>query len=178
MSTVKVWDLPVRLCHWGLAACVLANLAVTEEGSDIHQYIGYTAAGIVAFRLLWGFIGTRHARFSDFFPTPARLSAHLRDLLQGRRDGHPGHNPLGALMMFALWGTVIGLGLTGYLMGTDQYWGSEELEEIHEVLANGLIGLIVLHIASAAAMSLWSRSNLIRAMITGNKTLPEQHPES
>ena len=72
MPSVKVWDLPVRLCHWALAACVLANLAFTESGSDLHELAGYTAVGIVAFRLLWGLIGSRHARFSDFWPTPAR----------------------------------------------------------------------------------------------------------
>lgn len=70
MQTVKIWDLPVRLSHWGLAACVLANLAVTEEGSPVHRYIGYAAFIIVSLRVLWGFIGSRHARFSDFSPPP------------------------------------------------------------------------------------------------------------
>ena len=68
MQKVKVWDIPVRLCHWGLAACVLANLAFMEEGDGIHQYVGYIAAGMVVFRVLWGLVGSRYARFSDFFP--------------------------------------------------------------------------------------------------------------
>ena len=173
MNSVKVWDLPVRLCHWGLAACVAANLAVTEEGSPLHRYIGYTAAGIVLFRLLWGLIGSRHARFRDFFPTPARVQNHLRQLKQGRAAPHAGHNPLGALMMLALWATVIGLGCTGWLMGTDAFFGSEIMEELHGFLADLLIPLIALHVAAAFIMSRLEQSGLIRAMFTGRKNLPD-----
>lgn len=90
MQTVKVWDLPVRLCHWGLAACVLANLLLTEDGSDIHEYVGYAAIGIVLFRLLWGFIGSRHARFADFWPSMARIRAHVGKLRRGEPEEHPG----------------------------------------------------------------------------------------
>ena len=174
MQKVKVWDIPVRLCHWGLAACVLANLAFTEEGDDIHQYVGYIAAGIVVFRVLWGFVGSRYARFSDFFPTPQRLITHGQRLLRRQPDPHLGHNPLGAMMMLVLWSVVIGLGVSGYLMGTEQFWGDETMEEIHEVLANSLIPLIALHVASALAMSFISKSNLVAAMITGNKNVPDE----
>lgn len=174
-KTVKVWDLPVRLCHWGLAACVLANLALTEDGSALHEYVGYAAAGIVAFRLLWGFVGSRHARFADFWPTPSRVMTHLRQMLRGQPEQHLGHNPLGALMMLTLWAVILGLGVTGYLMGTEAYWGNETLEEVHEVLANSLIPLIALHVASALLMSFMSKSKLVRAMITGRKALPDHH---
>lgn len=173
MNQIKVWDLPVRLCHWGLAACVLANLAVTEEGGDIHRYLGYTAAGIVLFRLLWGLVGSPYARFSDFWPTPARLAAHTRRLLKREPDPHPGHNPYGAVMMLALWAVVLGLGISGYLMGTDRFWGDERLEEIHEILANSLIPLVALHVASAVAMSWLEKTNLPLAMITGRKNRPQ-----
>ena len=81
---------------------MLANLAFTESGSDLHELAGYTAVGIVAFRLLWGLIGSRHARFSDFWPTPARLKAHWQQLKHGQTSPHPGHNPFGALMMLAV----------------------------------------------------------------------------
>ena len=81
-------------------------------------------------------------------------------------------------MMFALWSVVIGLGVTGYLMGTEQFWGDERLEEIHELLANSLIPLIALHVISAVAMSFISKNNLIAAMITGNKKLPNDHAQS
>lgn len=176
-QTVKVWDLSVRLCHWGLAACVIANLLITEEGSPIHQYVGYTAVAIVAFRTLWGLVGTKHARFSDFFPTPTRLYRHIKSMFQPAntacRVQHLGHNPLGALMMFALWGMIIGLGVSGYLLETEQYWGDEMLEEVHEILANSLYPLIGLHVAAAVAMSYLSKINLVKSMITGNKNLPK-----
>ena len=172
MQTVKVWDLPVRLCHWGLAACVLANLAFTEEGSDLHQYVGYIAVGIIVFRVLWGFVGNQYARFSDFFPTPKRLNTHIQHLIHRQPSEHLGHNPLGAIMMLVLWSVVVALGVTGYLMGTEAFWGDELMEEIHEALANGLMGLIALHILAAVGMSFMSKTNLVRAMITGKKILP------
>lgn len=86
-------------------------------------------------------------------------------------EEHLGHNPFGALMMFALWGVIIGLGVSGYLMGTDQFWGVEEIEEIHEILANALYVLVPIHVLSAIVMSQLQRQNLIKAMITGNKTV-------
>ena len=173
MPSVKVWDLPVRLCHWALAACVLANLAFTESGSDLHELAGYTAVGIVAFRLLWGLIGSRHARFSDFWPTPARLKAHWQQLKHGQTSPHPGHNPFGALMMLALWAVVLGLGISGYLMGTDRFWADDAVEAIHETLADGLMVLVGLHIAAALLMSYLEKTNLVRAMITGVKKRPD-----
>ncbi|MDO4232730.1 MAG: cytochrome b/b6 domain-containing protein [Lautropia sp.] len=171
-ESIKVWDLPVRLCHWALAAIVLLNLMVTEEGETVHRYLGYTAFGIVVFRLLWGFIGSRHARFDDFWPTPSRIAAHLRALRRREPEQHPGHNPLGAVMMLVLWATVLGLGISGYLMGTDAFWGDERVEAVHAFLANALIPLVVLHVLAAIVMSHLGHVNLVRAMITGRKTLP------
>ena len=109
-----------------------------------------------------------------FFPTPQRLITHGQRLLRRQPDPHLGHNPLGAMMMLVLWSVVIGLGVSGYLMGTEQFWGDETMEEIHEVLANSLIPLIALHVASALAMSFISKSNLVAAMITGHKNVPDE----
>ena len=173
MKTVKVWDLPVRLSPWGLAICVLANLFITEDGSDIHSYLGYTAVGIVVFRLLWGLIGNRYARFSDFWPTPARLKTHASNMMHGKRDEHLGHNPFGALMMLALWAGVIGLGITGWMMGTDQFWGEDWVEDVHEVFADGMIFLISFHVVAVFLMSWYEKRNLVRSMINGNKNIDE-----
>lgn len=173
-NKVRVWDIVVRACHWLLAIAVLSNLWLTEDGSRIHRYVGYTAVGITLLRLTWGVVGTKYARFSDFFPTPTRIKRHISELRYGQLTPTLGHNPLGALMMLALWGLVLCLGATGYLMGTDQFFGEEWLEELHEILANSLMGLVFLHIAAAIVMSHLERVNLIRAMITGNKDLPPQ----
>ena len=178
---VKVWDILVRFTHWTVAAGIIANLLFTEDGSDLHIYIGYTVVGLVVLRLLWGLIGTRYARFTNFFPTPTRLKHHLSALIVRRVDEqHLGHNPLAAIMMLSLWAVIIGLGVTGYLMETDifshiQLLGNKDvLEEIHELLANSLYLLVPLHIFAAIAMSYWQRQNLIKSMITGKKTVTDK----
>nr|WP_294864037.1 cytochrome b/b6 domain-containing protein [uncultured Pseudogulbenkiania sp.] len=171
-ETIRVWDRFVRFFHWALAGGILANLLLLEEGDPPHRWVGYAAAALVLARIGWGFIGSRHARFADFFPTPSRLAEHWRVLRQGRDDHHPGHNPLGALMMLALMALVLALGVTGYLMGTDAYWGEEWLENLHEALANTLTACVGLHVLAALLMSRLSRVNLVRAMVTGIKVRP------
>lgn len=167
--SITVWDRFVRLFHWSLVGCVLLNYFVIDDGEDLHQWLGYAASALVGARIVWGFVGTRHARFNDFFPTPRRLIDHLQALRAGRVDFHPGHNPLGALMMLALMATVLGLGLTGYLQGTDRFWGEEWLQELHEWLGTGLITLAGLHAAAALVMGRLERVKLITAMFTGVK---------
>ena len=173
---VKVWDILVRFTHWTVAAGIIANLLFTEDGSDLHIYVGYTVVGLVVIRLLWGLIGTRYARFTNFFPTPTRLKHHLSDISARRADEqHLGHNPLAAIMMLSLWAVIIGLGITGYLMESHIFShiqllsDKDVLEEIHELLANSLYLLVPLHIIAAIAMSYWQRQNLIKSMITGKK---------
>jgi cytochrome b len=167
--SIRVWDLFVRIFHWSLVSCVMLNYFVIDDGEDLHQWLGYFASTLVVARIVWGFIGSKHARFADFFPTPSRLRAHLGALVAGRADHHAGHNPLGAMMMLALIALVLALGLTGYLQGTDMFWGEEWLQELHETLASTLIALAGLHALAAIVMSRVERTNLILAMITGIK---------
>lgn len=169
---VKVWDILVRVTHWTVAAGIIANLFFTENGSELHEYVGYTVLGLVVIRLLWGLVGTRYARFTSFFPTPTRLKRHLSDLSVRRVDEqHLGHNPPAAMMMLSLWAVIIGLGITGYLMEAELLGNADLLEEIHGLLANSLYLLVPLHIIAAIAMSYWQRQNLIKSMITGKKTV-------
>ncbi|PXW99437.1 cytochrome b [Sphaerotilus hippei] len=166
---VRVWDRFVRVFHWSLVTCVVLNYFVIDDGEAVHQWLGYTASALVAARIVWGFIGSRHARFRDFFPTPARLIRHVRQLLAGEHEVHVGHNPLGALMMLALIAVVLALGLSGFLQTTDRFWGEEWLQELHELLASTLIALAGLHAAAALVMGRLEGVNLVRAMITGVK---------
>lgn len=168
-DAVKVWDPFVRIFHWSLVSCVLLNYFVIDDGEDIHQWLGYAASALVGLRIVWGFIGTRHARFADFFPTPARLRDHWSAMRAGRPDHHVGHNPLGALMMLALMAVVIALGISGFLQTTDTFWGEEWLQELHEWLASALIALAGLHAAAAIIMGRIERTNLVAAMFTGVK---------
>uniref|UniRef100_A0A8W7PU77 Cytochrome b561 bacterial/Ni-hydrogenase domain-containing protein n=1 Tax=Anopheles coluzzii TaxID=1518534 RepID=A0A8W7PU77_ANOCL len=135
----------------------------TKTGKPVkspHRWAGYLAAALVLSRVLWGFVGSKHARFADFFPTPRRLRAHWQDMRQGRLDAHAGHNPLGALMMLWLMALVLGLGVTGYLLGTDAFWGDDRMQELHEALANILIGSVGLHVLAALVMSRLGGINL------------------
>jgi cytochrome b len=166
---VRVWDRFVRFFHWSLAACVLVNFFVTHDGKALHQWLGYIAVGLVTARIVWGFIGPRHARFADFLPTPSRLRTHLRDLVSGRPAFHAGHNPLGGIMVILVLALVLSLGLTGYLQTTDRFFGEEWLQDTHEAIATMLIGLAGLHVAAAIVMSRLERINLVAAMITGIK---------
>ncbi|WP_352339166.1 cytochrome b/b6 domain-containing protein [Psychrobacter sp. 16-MNA-CIBAN-0192] len=172
---VHVWDILVRITHWTVAAGIFANLLFTEDGSELHEVVGYVVVGLVVIRLLWGLVGTRYARFTNFFPTPTRLKRHLSDLSARRVDEqHLGHNPLAAFMMFTLWAVIIGLGLTGYLMEAKILGNKDLMEGVHEFLANSLYLLVPLHIISAIVVSYWERQNLIKAMITGNKTVTDK----
>ena len=172
---VRVWDILVRVTHWAVAAGIIANLLFTEDGSELHQYVGYVVVGLVVIRLLWGFVGTRYARFSEFFPTPLRIKRHLSALSIRRTDEqHLGHNPLAAIMMLLLWAVIIGLGITGYLMEAQILGNDDLLEEAHELLANSLYLLVPLHVIAAIAMSYWQRQNLIKSMITGNKIVVDK----
>ena len=172
--TVKVWDIWVRITHWAVAIGIFSNLLATEGGSDVHEYIGYVVVGLVVSRLIWGFIGSQYARFSDFFPTPTRIRQHITDIKSHQFTGHLGHNPFGAFMMFALWGVIIALGITGYLQTTDRFWGDDTIQGIHEVLANSLWVLVPLHVAAAIIMGRLQQQNLVKSMITGNKITVEK----
>lgn len=164
-----VWDLFVRLFHWTLVTCVVVNYFVLSDGKTLHQWVGYLAAALVVARIVWGFIGSRYARFSNFFPTPARLGRHIRQLKAGSPEMHWGHNPLGALMILALISLVLGLGVTGWMQTLDAWWGDERLQDLHELLGNVLIGFATLHALSAIVMGRLERTRLIRAMFTGIK---------
>jgi len=170
MKTIRVWDPLVRLLHWTLVVCVLSNL-LNESGETVHRWLGYTACAVVLVRIVWGFVGTAHARFADWFPTPSRLFPYLKALLRNQAPRHIGHNPAGAVMMLALMALVLSLGATGYLMTTDAFFGEDWLEELHEGLANTLIAAVVVHIGAALLDSWKHRENLVASMLHGRKAV-------
>lgn len=168
-DAIPVWDRFIRLFHWSLVACVLINFFLVDDGKTLHQILGYTANAWVVARIVWGFVGSKHARFADFFPTPRRLYQHLGSLIKGEQHFYPGHNPLGALMMLTLMALVLLLGITGYMQTLDTFWGEEWLQDVHEALATTLITCAGLHAVAAIVMGRLERTNLIGAMITGVK---------
>lgn len=164
----RVWDGLVRLTHWSVAALVFWDW-FEDSGGALHRNLGYLAAALVGVRLAWGFAGTRAARFSDWWPTRARLAAYVPALLAGRPPHTRGHNPLGALMMLALWACVLGLALTGWMSRWDRFWGDDALKDVHAFIADALMALVAVHVLAVAAMSRLEGENLAKAMITGRK---------
>lgn len=129
------WDPIVRITHWSIALAVLANALVTEEGSGPHIWVGYGLAAILGLRLLWGLVGPSEARFAAFWPSPRKALAHLRDIRAGTVVPHTSHNPLGALMVYAIWGCLLTIIATGVTMAGPPPWDGAEREEEHRSIA-------------------------------------------
>lgn len=170
---IAVWDPLVRLIHWSLALTILLNGALVEEESKLHEWIGYVALALVVLRLVWGIVGPRHARFSAFPPSPMGAIRHIRSILVGDRIVHLSHNPIGALMVYNLWLTVIVLGATGYMMTTLQFFGVDWVEEAHEFAFGWLLFSVALHVAGIAFETWRSGVNLVRSMVSGRKNIPD-----
>jgi cytochrome b len=167
-ATIRVWDPLVRLSHWTLViGFTIAWL--TEEGKGLHQAAGYLVLGLVALRLIWGFVGSRHARFRDFVPRPKDLLAYLKSLPSGHPRRYLGHNPAGGAMIVLLLAMLILTGFSGWLQTTDAYWGIVWVENLHAAAANLTMVLIFAHVAGVIFSSLVHRENLTMAMVTGRK---------
>ncbi len=167
---VTLWDPLVRLFHASFAATFLVNYFATEAGGSIHQWLGYSAIGLLMIRMVWGFIGPRPARWRHFWPTRERLKFHFQQLRQGKPHRHLGHSPLGALVMITMMLIMVGLGVTGYMMEeTDIFWGVKWVEQLHGLLANSLMMLVIIHISAAIYESVKLKDNLPASMITGKR---------
>lgn len=172
--TTRVWDLPVRVFHWTLAGSFAGAwlLSESERWRNVHVMLGYTAIGLIAFRLLWGFVGTRYARFSDFLYGPFAALRHLRDEAAGRARDYKGHNPAGSWAVYGLLLLGVATGVSGYL--TFNEIGGDALEEVHEACATGWLILVIAHVGGVIFSSVMQRENLARAMVTGRK---RGHPD-
>lgn len=171
---VLVWDAPVRVVHWLLAASFFGAFltAESERWRLVHASLGYAVGGLVAFRLVWGLVGTRHARFASFLRGPAAVVRYLKSLVSGQPEHHVGHNPAGALAIVALLFLGAAVTVTGHLVYADI---GDAAEDLHEVLANLMLAVVVLHVLGVLVASLLHRENLVRAMLTGRKrAAPEE----
>lgn len=164
-----VWDLPTRSFHWMLAASFVGAFvtAESERLRDVHVIFGYTMLGLIAFRLIWGLVGTRYARFSSFAFGPRSVLEYVKSLFTRSPQHHVGHNPAGSWAIYALVALTLLAGATGYAAYNDI--GGKWLEEAHEAAANLLLGMVLVHIAGVLVSSLVHRENLARAMLNGYK---------
>lgn len=165
----RVWDVPTRVFHWTMVLSFCGAFLTTESERyrDIHVMLGYTMLGLIAFRLLWGFIGTRYARFGSFLFTPGEVFTYVSDLAKGKARHFVGHNPAGSVAIWLLLLLAIGSGVSGVLLFQDI--GGDAMEELHEVLSFGMLAIVAVHVAGVAVSSVLHRENLLRAMITGTK---------
>ncbi len=196
---IRVWDPLVRMVHWALVAAVAIARITAEESVPLHLWAGYTVAGLVALRLVWGFVGSRYARLAQFVPGPSRLGGYVAALVRGREPRYVGHNPAGAVMILALIATLGVTAWTGWLMEGSPLPGGDQAaamlvspafadddddreierreagpgwaEDLHEASANLLP--IALHVAGVVWESLHGHENLVRAMVTGRKRAPD-----
>lgn len=168
-AKVLVWDMPVRLFHWLMVLCFAGAYltAETERFRLVHVTLGYTMAGLVAFRLVWGLMGTRYARFSSFVRGPRAVWRYLRSLPGGQPEHHVGHNPAGALAIVLILGLTAMVTSTGWANYNEL--GGDWLEETHEVLANLMLLIVGVHVAGVVLSSWLHKENLVRAMVTGRK---------
>jgi cytochrome b len=183
MNQIKIWDLPVRIFHWILAGAFFIAYLTEDDWLDIHTFAGYTVMALVLFRLLWGVIGTRHARFSDFVRPPREVLAYLKDILSLHPKRYLGHNPAGGAMVVLLLLSLLLTVTTGVsVYGAEEMAGpladifanapayvGEALEETHEFFANFTLLLVVLHVAGVIIAGFQHGENLIRSMFTGFK---------
>ena len=170
ITSVKVWDWPVRVFHWTLAASVIGAY-VTGESEDferLHHTLGWVAAGLIAFRVVWGLVGTRYARFSEFIRGPAQVWAYIKSLRSGQPQHFVGHNPVGAVAVILLMALVALSVYTGWLALAED--AAEWLEEAHEIAANTLITVVLVHVIGVLWSSRTHGENLLKAMLTGRKT--------
>lgn len=166
---VPVWDGFVRLFHWSQAALIAVCWLTADALKTVHEAAGFTIAGLLALRLVWGLVGPRHARFASFLRGPRAVLGYLAAMRRGDEPRHLGHNPAGGAMVAALILTVAATALTGWLQTTDAFWGSELMEEIHETAATLILVLVALHLGGVILASLRHGENLVRAMIDGRK---------
>ncbi|MEJ6479115.1 MAG: cytochrome b/b6 domain-containing protein [Octadecabacter sp.] len=193
-AMLRIWDPLIRVFHWILVVAFVVAYLSAEELSTIHEIAGYIVAGLIAFRLIWGFVGSKYARFSQFLRGPSKTIGYIGDVARGKEHRYLGHNPAGAAMTVALLFTLAGTAFTGWLLedegriamlpelpqiispayagGDGEGYGgggSEAVEEVHEVLANLMLFLIAAHVGGVLLSSFRHKENLARSMVTGDK---------
>ena len=169
IKRILVWDVPTRVFHWALAISFAGamNTQDMERLRLVHITFGYTMLGLVGFRLIWGMIGTRYARFTSFVPSPGKLLGYVRSLFSRNPIHTIGHNPIGALGIIAMLTLTVITAASGFLL--ENGFAEELMEELHEGAANGLFAVIGIHIGGVIFSSLAHKENLIRPMFTGFK---------
>jgi cytochrome b len=167
-NQIRVWDLGVRIFHWSLVGMFTLSYVLADQRS-LHLKLGYVVLALMTFRLAWGFVGGKHARFIDFVTSPLTVTKFLVAMLKGKESRYLGHNPAGGVMIVALLLTITSIGVSGYMISTDMFFGVEWVETAHKALVNFCLLLIFGHICGVLYASYHHRENLVKSMLTGLK---------
>ena len=193
VEKVRVWDPLIRIFHWMLvAAFTIAYFTDDEDLLFPHVWAGYVIIGLLVIRVIWGLVGTTHARFSDFVFTPSVVISFLKDTLLGQAKRYLGHNPAGGWMVILLLVMLSLISITGLVLyGVDEHAGplagfmagagedvKDVFEELHEFFANFTLFLVIIHLAGVAMEGILHRENLVQAMVTGYKRRDDVTPQS
>lgn len=168
-----VWDLPIRLFHWLFAAGFILAAAIAlllDDDSPLfpyHAIIGLAITLMVCMRIVWGVVGSRYARFSSFAYGLVAVAQYLKGVMFGGARKYIGHNPGSAYAIFAMFALMIGLAVTGIMMGQ----GNESVKEAHEVLAYTMAGVVVAHVLGVILHTIRHRENIVASMIHGRKDI-------
>ncbi|MDH5766664.1 MAG: cytochrome b/b6 domain-containing protein [Gammaproteobacteria bacterium] len=178
---IKVWDPLVRFFHWSLVLAFMIAYITEEDFLTLHSYAGYAVLGLILVRIVWGLIGTRHARFRDFIYPPETIKQFIKDTMTLKARRYLGHNPAGGAMILLMIVSLIITSVSGIAVyGAEEqlgpmagwfshgFWG-EALEELHEFFANFTLLLVFIHISGVIIESLIHKENLVKSMVTGMK---------
>lgn len=189
VERVKIWDPALRLFHWALVIAVAAAWGLGEFGPDImtlHFYAGYAVCGLLAFRLVWGLVGPKTARFSHFIYGPKTVLGYMSGMFKREPSYWPGHNPVGAFAAFGLLAILIAQAVTGLMSDPDDYINvgplasyvgydmAVQANRLHHLLSKAVMIIVVLHLAAIFFYKIWKRENLITPMITGWKLVKKR----
>ena len=166
---VDVWDLPLRIFHWALAASVLIAWFSANILDTVHEIAGYTVLGLIVFRIVWGFTGTRYSRFRNSVQALRTVGHHLRQIAQGQSGRHLGLNPAGAAMSYALLVLLAVSTVSGWMQLTERFFGVDWVEKLHTYSSNLVLILAGVHVLGVLLTCALQKENLVRAMITGQK---------
>lgn len=182
VDSVLVWDLPTRVFHWTLVISFISAMVISDPDRfrDIHVFFGYVVLGLICFRIVWGLIGTRYARFASFWYGPRTAIVYLIDVMRGRAARHIGHNPAGSLGIYALLALGLLICISGIVvLGAEEAQGifrsltdrptGEAVRHLHEILAWLMVAAVCVHLGGVVFESIAHRENLAKSMITGRK---------
>ena len=168
-ATIDVWDLPLRLFHWSLAAAVLIAYFSANVLDTVHEIAGYAVLVLIAFRLVWGFAGTRYSRFASSMRPLRIVLRYLGQIAKGETGRYLGLNPAGAAMSAALLVLLAVSTISGWMQVTEKFFGVDWVETLHTWSSNLVLILAVVHVLGVVLMCVLQKENLVRAMITGKK---------